>query len=312
MSRWFVKELASITGVSVQTLHHYDHIGLLKPSEYSSKGYRIYNQADLIKLQQIIALKFFGFELKQIKNLLSGKVSLLEHLLAQASFLDAKAQALLETSNALKKVINEASASSALPWKSIINLIEVYRMTEKLENSWVKDILSPEELKQYVQFEAGLKDRFSPSEKEAFHKDWSSLVAEIKNRLQEDPTSKPSMELAGRVMKVINNLYGDEHANLRHIIWEKGFKRGLADKGHLMSPETVKWLDEALFAYYSERIYSLLKDLGYETIDDKWQALMKEMFANNKNLELEAVQKILANKNISKSAKDWLKKTYKI
>lgn len=312
MSRWYVKELASITGVSVQTLHHYDHIGLLNPSEYSSKGYRLYNQTDLIKLQQIIALKFFGFELKQIKTLLSGKVSLLEHLLAQASFLDAKGQALLDTSRALKRVINEASESSSLPWKSIINLIEIYRMTEKLENSWVKDILSAEELKQYVQFEAGLKDRFSTSEKEEFYKNWASLVEEIKNNLKEDPTSKQSMKLAKRVMKIINNLYGDEHVNLRHIIWEKGFKGGFADKDHLMSPEIVKWLDEALYAYYSERIYLLLNRLPHEIIDSEWQTLMKEMFANNKTNELEAVHKMLANKNISNKAKNWLKKKYTI
>lgn len=62
MSRWYVKELADMIGSSVQTLHHYDHIGLLKPSGHSIKGYRVYNEADLLKLQQIIALKFFGFE----------------------------------------------------------------------------------------------------------------------------------------------------------------------------------------------------------------------------------------------------------
>ena len=63
MSRWFVKELAGITGVSVQTLHHYDHIGLLKPSGHSAKNYHIYNHADLIRLQQIIALKFAPYYL---------------------------------------------------------------------------------------------------------------------------------------------------------------------------------------------------------------------------------------------------------
>jgi len=52
-------------------LHHYDKIGLLKPSMRLSNGYRLYSETDLLKLQQIIALKFFGFELSQIKLLLA-------------------------------------------------------------------------------------------------------------------------------------------------------------------------------------------------------------------------------------------------
>lgn len=57
------KRLSKLTGVSVQTLHHYDRIGLLKPSLRLSNGYRIYSKKDLLRLQQIVVLKFFGFEL---------------------------------------------------------------------------------------------------------------------------------------------------------------------------------------------------------------------------------------------------------
>jgi DNA-binding transcriptional MerR regulator len=311
MSRWYVKELADITGTSVQTLHHYDHIGLLKPSGHSAKGYRLYNEADLLKLQQIIALKFFGFELKQIKTLLRGNVSMHEHFLAQASFLEAKAQALAKTSAALKKIIQEVGISSSLPWQTIINLIEVYRMTENLENSWVKEILTHEELKQYIQFEESLKARFSETEKEKFHRDWASLVSEIASRLNDDPTTKSSMELARRVMKLINNLYGDEHANLRAVIWEKGFKQGHAHQ-HAMSPEMVTWLDAALYAHYSEQIYRLLKKVDQVTIEEQWQALMKEMFAGDHRLETDAIHKILDNPSVSANAKRWLKARYNI
>ena len=69
MAQWYVKELSNLTQVSVQALHHYDRIGLLKPSVRLPNGYRLYSEQDLLKLQQIIALKFFGFELSQIKIL---------------------------------------------------------------------------------------------------------------------------------------------------------------------------------------------------------------------------------------------------
>lgn len=308
MSRWFVKQLAEITDTSVQTLHHYDRIGLLKPSGHSAKGYRIYNEADLLKLQQIIALKFFGFELKQIKALLLGEATIREHFMAQMSFLESKAKALNETSAALKNLIKELDDSSALPWQTIIDLIGVYRMGEKLEHSWVKKILTPKELKQFVQFEEGLKKRFSSSEKEQFHKNWSSLVLEIEKSLKEDPAKDSSMALAKKVMEQVNNLYGDEHANLRHVIWQKGFKQGHSNE-HSMSVEMVLWLDRALYAYFANRIYRLLKTP--KTIEKEWSMLMQEMFAGDKELENDAINKILLNKQVSDEAKNWLKNKYK-
>ena len=61
MIQWYVKDISKLTGVSVQTLHHYDHFGLLQPSIRLPNGYRVYSEKDLLKLQQIIALKYFGF-----------------------------------------------------------------------------------------------------------------------------------------------------------------------------------------------------------------------------------------------------------
>lgn len=311
MTRWYVKELAELSGISVQTLHHYDHLGLLKPSGHSSKGYRLYGDADLIKLQQIIALKFFGFELKQIKTLLAGSVSMRDHFLAQVSFLEAKAKALSETSAALKKIIKDVDDTSSLPWQSIIKLIEVYHMTEKLENSWVKEILTHEQLKQYIKFEDDLKVRFSDEEKESFHRNWASLVQEISQKMKDDPASPSSMDLASRVMKHINPLYGDEHANLRKVIWEQGFKKGHASNEHGMSEEMVAWLDKALFAYYKGRIFLLLKSCDTSPIKE-WHALMKEMFADDSSLENDAVNQLLNDKSVSRDAKRWLRDLYKL
>src|SRR4029078_5820317 len=84
MTQWYVKDLSKLTDVSVQTLHHYDRIGLLKPSVRLPNGYRLYSEKDLLRLQQIIALKFFGFELTQVKSLLKGSSNALEHFTKQA------------------------------------------------------------------------------------------------------------------------------------------------------------------------------------------------------------------------------------
>ena len=60
---------AEILGVTVKTLHHYDRVGLLRPS-LTPSGHRVYGERDLERLEQIVALKFLGLTLAQTKQLL--------------------------------------------------------------------------------------------------------------------------------------------------------------------------------------------------------------------------------------------------
>ena len=65
-----VGEVAGLTGVSVRTLHHYDRIGLLRPQQRTAAGYRLYGEQELLRLQQILTLRYLGFPLKRIGELL--------------------------------------------------------------------------------------------------------------------------------------------------------------------------------------------------------------------------------------------------
>src|SRR3982751_2412161 len=63
-------DFAERAGVTVRALHHYDRLGLLKPSGRTASGYRLYGERDFVRLPQIVTLKFIGLPLKQIKNVL--------------------------------------------------------------------------------------------------------------------------------------------------------------------------------------------------------------------------------------------------
>lgn len=65
-------QVAALTGVSIRTLQYYDEIGLLKPSELTQSGYRLYNDEALQKLQQILFFKELGFKLREIKEILQN------------------------------------------------------------------------------------------------------------------------------------------------------------------------------------------------------------------------------------------------
>ena len=67
-----VKEVATLSGVSVRTLHHYDAMGLLKPTRVTEAGYRLYDDAALARLHTILLLRQLQFSLKQIKEILDS------------------------------------------------------------------------------------------------------------------------------------------------------------------------------------------------------------------------------------------------
>lgn len=76
-----VKEISNITGISVRTLHYYDEIGLLKPTDKSDAGYRLYDDKALEQLQQILFFREFDIPLKEIKAVMVNPALDRNHIL---------------------------------------------------------------------------------------------------------------------------------------------------------------------------------------------------------------------------------------
>jgi MerR family transcriptional regulator, thiopeptide resistance regulator len=86
-----VGQIASLAGVTVRTLHHYDQIGLLSPAERSGAGYRRYGDEDLRRLQRIMFYRELGFALEDITDLISdSRADPNEHLRRQHRLLTAR------------------------------------------------------------------------------------------------------------------------------------------------------------------------------------------------------------------------------
>ena len=66
-----VKQVSELTGITIRTLHYYDEIGLLKPSQVTPAGYRLYDENALHALQQILFFKELHFPLKDIRAVMS-------------------------------------------------------------------------------------------------------------------------------------------------------------------------------------------------------------------------------------------------
>ncbi len=97
------KEFASLAGVTVRTLHHYDRLGLLRPKQRSEAGYRLYGVRDFARLEQIVVLKFLGIPLKQIRGLLEPDAKLADVLQKQRDVLFARR---LQLDKAIRAISN--------------------------------------------------------------------------------------------------------------------------------------------------------------------------------------------------------------
>ena len=90
-----VKEVSLLTGVSVRTLHHYDAIGLLKPTRVTEAGYRLYDDEALRRLQTILLFRQLQFPLKEIRDILdSPGFDPMEALTQQIHLLELRRQQL--------------------------------------------------------------------------------------------------------------------------------------------------------------------------------------------------------------------------
>src|SRR6478609_2643469 len=109
-----VQKLGSLAGVSTRTLRYYDEIGILKPARINSSGYRIYGQAEVDRLQQILFYRELGVNLDRIKEIITAPTFNAEDALKEhyVQLLDRRAQLDVLIANVEKTIAsNEGSIS---------------------------------------------------------------------------------------------------------------------------------------------------------------------------------------------------------
>lgn len=125
-----VGELARRTGVTVRALHHYDSIGLLRPSARSEGGYRLYGREDVARLHGIQTLRRMGVPLAEVAQLLDGGAGSLQLILArQLQMLDreiARTQALRERLGVMQLVLAGGGQPGLDDWLASLSMMSTY------------------------------------------------------------------------------------------------------------------------------------------------------------------------------------------
>jgi DNA-binding transcriptional MerR regulator len=202
---YLIKEFAGLTKVTVRTLHYYDQIGLLKPSFQKTNGYRVYTDADLLRLQQIVTLKFMGFPLGRIKALLNLKgYEVAKTLRIQAQAVRDEIDRLRQASGAIEQVLKRLEASRRIDRKKLIQIMEVIPMSEDVKKAWQEKFFTKEELEEF----RDIGRKYPPAAMKEYQRRWAALIEEVKANLDADPAGDVAQSLAGRWTALLKETYG--------------------------------------------------------------------------------------------------------
>ena len=130
--RYTVQELAARAGVTVKALHHYDRLGLLQPARTAAR-YRVYSDADLLRLRQILALRALGLPLRRIRELLAPSAPPLQATLQQQRHVLEEQRRLLDRAIRAIETAEAGLDTSADGTDALQALIEVMTMQDGID-----------------------------------------------------------------------------------------------------------------------------------------------------------------------------------
>lgn len=228
---WKIGELAAATGLRVRTLHHYDEIGLLVPSERTQAGYRLYGEDDVRRLYEIRALRDLGLPLQEIPAALDGdpRAVLERHLQRVEQDLE-RGRRLQSLLHGILGRVDHASGLDYMEAIQAMTMMERYYTPEQLE----KLDRRRRELGQEAE--------------QRYQRDWDELIAAGKTHYEKgtDPADPAMQDVARRWRELIELFTGGDDAllgSLKTMFAEEGPER--ASRGQI---------DSALMQYVGEAI----------------------------------------------------------
>jgi MerR family transcriptional regulator, thiopeptide resistance regulator len=209
-----VGELAKRTGMTVRALHHYDEIGLLRPSLHTESGHRLYTVADVGRLQQILSLRQLGFALEEIRDCLDrpgfSPLEVIRLHVARLRDRIAMQQSLCERLEAIAghfEAAEEVSADHFIRTIQEMTMIENYYTPEQLDDLKERG----EQIGQ---------ERIQQSQQE-----WAELIAQVHAEMDKgtDPSAPEVQAMARRWMALVNEFTGGDPGIERSLgrLWQE-------------------------------------------------------------------------------------------
>jgi DNA-binding transcriptional MerR regulator len=209
-----VGELARRTGLTIRTLHHYDAIGLLRPSLHTEAGYRLYTADDVARLQQVLSLRQLGFSLEEARDCLDRPgFSPLEIIGLHVAWLREQIELQRKLCERLEALAVHLRTAGKVSAEEFLRTIE--------EMTMIENYFTPEQrtLIQECQKQAGEETLRQKQE------EWAELIALLRAEMDKgtDPHDAKVQDLAKRWVELLNWSTGGDPAMQQSLkrLWEE-------------------------------------------------------------------------------------------
>jgi MerR family transcriptional regulator, thiopeptide resistance regulator len=188
-----VGEVSQVTGVTVRTLHHYDEIGLLRPSGRSESGYRLYAYVDLTRLQEILVWRALGFSLGEIQSILDDPAyDRMKALRRQRELVEREAERLGALRDALDTAIDAEEKGTTMPEHTMFDGFDPADYEDEVRERWGDTDAYRESARRTASYdEADWRE---------IRSEWDAIVAELAAAMVagEPADGEPAMAAAER------------------------------------------------------------------------------------------------------------------
>lgn len=238
-----VGELARRTGLTIRTLHHYDEIGLLKPSLHSGARYRLYTASDVARLQQVMSLRQLGFSLSEARDCLDRPdFAPLEIIRLHLARVREQIELQGRLCERLEAIAARFRTAKQVSHEEFLKTIEAMTMTEKYFTPQQQQII------QERRDEAGEEVLQQKQEQ------WAELIAEVRAAMEAGvaPTEANVQKLARRWTDMVQWTTGGDPEI------EQSLKRLWDEEGDAMAAQHGAQYDpRPVFGYITQAITSL-------------------------------------------------------
>lgn len=248
---FLTKEFAQLAGVTVRTLHYYDQEGLLKPSILTEAGHRRYKREDLLRLQQILTLKYLGFSLAEIKDILANpSYEVRRSLEIQKTAIDRQIGQLQQVSQSLEQAIKMLSASpeEEMGWQNILEIVQY--MSEGLRWNWVRDYYTSEQLETLQKRSQDITFQ----QLKGWQREWEDLISAFKAH-RHDPLDSPAVQELASKMAVLINTFTQGDPGI-----ERSLRNAYTDFSK--KPEAAAFFDPDLHGFMNQALILYKKQKG--------------------------------------------------
>lgn len=240
---WMISEFASVGDVTVRALSYYDKINLLKPSDYTEGGHRLYTKDDLYVLQQIQSFKHLGFSLGEIQNIILQRNVETKEFLRQIHF---QREVLLAEQERITKVLShmdEMTKKFQQEERVDIALFSSFLQTfiwEKENKEWLEEHFSKDSVQVFYN---------NKELKEKFDRRFMDVIGKLKKYKEEerDPCHhdvQVTLKEFFNVIEEVTNYFDTPQSDIEDII--KQSKIPLAEFPTLFTDEEEQYIKEAI------------------------------------------------------------------